>query len=96
MQWLFSATLYGRDGYPRGSDCHTQMRGGVGSDGARHGPNTYLLIVGAGEVVRDLKRIRETREDFRIEFTDVTGGCTIGGLAGAQSRKVPTTTIPCA
>ena len=38
--------------------------------------------------MRDLKRMRETRGDFRIEFTDVTSGYAIIGLAGAQSRKV--------
>ena len=78
---------------PEGRIAYTQIlnaHGGVESDLTvqRHGPNTYLLIVGAGEVVRDLKRMRETRGDFRIEFTDVTSGYAIIGLAGAQSRKV--------
>ena len=57
---------------PEGRIAYTQIlnaHGGVESDLTvqRHGPNTYLLIVGAGEVVRDLKRMRETRGDFRIE-----------------------------
>jgi len=64
--------------------------GGVESDITvqRHGPDSYLLIVGAGEVVRDLKRMRETRGDFRVEFTDVTSGYAILGLAGAQARSL--------
>ncbi|SLN31219.1 4-methylaminobutanoate oxidase (formaldehyde-forming) [Falsiruegeria litorea R37] len=76
-----------------GRIAYTQIlnaRGGVESDLTvqRHGPDTYLLIVGAGEVVRDLKRMRETRGDFRVEFTDVTSGYAIIGLAGAKAREV--------
>ncbi|MBO9446919.1 FAD-dependent oxidoreductase [Ruegeria sp. R14_0] len=78
---------------PEGRIAYTQIlnaRGGVESDLTvqRHGSETYLLIVGAGEVVRDLKRIRETRGDFRVEFTDVTSGYAILGLAGAKARAV--------
>ena len=76
-----------------GRIAYTQIlntRGGVESDLTvqRHGPETYLMIVGAGEVVRDLKRMRETRGDFRVEFTDVTSGYAILGLAGAKAREV--------
>ena len=65
-------------------------KGGIESDVTvqRHGPETYLMITGAGEVVRDLKRMRETRGTFRVEFTDVTSGYAILGLAGARSRDV--------
>jgi len=76
-----------------GRIAYTQIlnaRGGVESDLTvqRHGPETYLLIVGAGEVVRDLKRMRETRGDFRVEFTDVTSGYAIIGLAGERAGAV--------
>ncbi|WP_170424213.1 GcvT family protein [Ruegeria arenilitoris] len=78
---------------PEGRIAYTQIlnaRGGVESDLTvqRHGPETYLLIVGAGEVVRDLKRMRETRGDFRVAFTDVTSGYAILGFAGAKVRDV--------
>lgn len=65
-------------------------RGGVESDLTvqRHGPETYLLIVGAGEVVRVIMRIRDTKGDFRVEFTDVTSGYAVIGLAGANARDV--------
>ena len=65
-------------------------KGGIESDVTvqRHGPESFLMIVGAGEVVRDLKRMRETRGDFRVEFTDVTSGYAILGLAGAKARQV--------
>jgi 4-methylaminobutanoate oxidase (formaldehyde-forming) len=65
-------------------------RGGVESDVTvqRHGPETYLMVVGAGEVTRDLKRMRETKAEFRVEFTDVTSGYAIIGLAGAKARAV--------
>ncbi len=65
-------------------------RGGIESDVTvqRHGPETYLMIVGAGELVRDLQRMRDSRGDFRVEFTDVTSGYAILGLAGTQARAV--------
>ena len=65
-------------------------RGGVESDVTvqRHGPERYLMIVGAGEVIRDLQRMGETKGEFRVEFTDVTSGYAILGLAGAQARAV--------
>ena len=65
-------------------------RGGIESDVTvqRHGPESYLLIVGAGEVVRALKRMRETRGEFRVEFTDVTSGYAILGFAGAKAQEV--------
>ncbi|MEX0307675.1 MAG: FAD-dependent oxidoreductase [Ruegeria sp.] len=64
--------------------------GGIESDLTvqRHGPETYLMIVGAGEVVRVKKRMRETKGDCRFEFTDVTSGYALIGLAGAKARKV--------
>lgn len=76
-----------------GRIAYTQIlnaKGGVESDLTvqRHGPQTYLMIVGAGEVVRVLKRMRETKGDFRAEFTDVTSGYAILGLAGAKARAV--------
>ena len=76
-----------------GRMAYTQIlnaKGGIESDLTvqRHGPERYLMIVGAGEVVRDLKRMRETKGDFRVEFTDVTSGYAIIGLAGAQARAV--------
>ena len=76
-----------------GRIAYTQIlnaRGGVESDLTvqRHGPETYLMIVGAGEVVRDMKRMRDTKGEFRVEFTDVTGGYAIIGLAGAKARDV--------
>ena len=76
-----------------GRIAYTQIlnaRGGVESDLTvqRHDSDNYLLIVGAGEVVRDLKRMRETKRAFRVEFTDVTSGYAILGLAGAQARAV--------
>ncbi len=76
-----------------GRIAYTQIlnaRGGIESDLTvqRHGPETYLMIVGAGEVVRDLKRMRETKSDFRVEFTDVTSSYAILGLAGAQARAL--------
>ena len=80
-----------------GRIAYTQIlnaRGGIESDLTvqRHGPETYLMIVGAGEVVRDMKRMRETKGDFRVEFTDVTSGYAILGLAGAKAREVLQTT----
>ena len=86
---------------PEGRIAYTQIlnaRGGIESDLTvqRHGPDRYLMIVGAGEVVRGLKRIRETRGDLRVEFVDVTSGYAILGLAGAQARDVlqATTSTP--
>ena len=74
-----------------GRIAYTQIlnaRGGIESDLTvqRHGPESYLMIVGAGEVVRDLKRIRETNGDDRVEFTDVTSGYAILGLAGEKAH----------
>jgi len=76
-----------------GRIAYTQIlnaRGGVESDLTvqRHGPETYLMIVGAGEVVRDMKRMRDTKGEFRVEFTDVTSGYAIIGLAGGKAREV--------
>lgn len=63
-------------------------RGGIESDLTvqRHGRDGYLMILGAGEVVRGLMRMRDTRGAHRVEFTDVTGGYAILGLAGAGAR----------
>ncbi len=65
-------------------------RGGIESDVTvqRHGPQTFLMITGASEVVRNLKRMRETRGVFRVEFTDVTSGYAILGLAGQRACDV--------
>ena len=65
-------------------------KGGVESDLTvqRHGPETYLMVVGTGEVVRVMKRMRATRGALRVEFTDVTSGYAIIGLAGAKARAV--------
>ncbi len=65
-------------------------RGGVESDLTvqRHGPETYLMIVGAGEFVRVTKRMRDTKGGFRVEFTDVTSGYAVIGLAGAEAQGV--------
>ncbi len=76
-----------------GRIAYTQIlnaNGGIESDLTvqRHGPETYLMIVGAGEVVRLLKRMRETKGEYRIEFTDVTSGYAILGLAGGRANEV--------
>ena len=76
-----------------GRIAYTQIlnaRGGVESDLTvqRHGPETYLMVVGASEIVRNMKRMRDTKGDFRVEFTDVTSGYAIIGLAGAKAREV--------
>lgn len=65
-------------------------RGGIESDITvqRHTKDRYLMVVGAGEVVRDMKRMIETKGDFRVEFTDVTSGYAIIGLAGAKAKEV--------
>ncbi|WP_127116220.1 GcvT family protein [Shimia sediminis] len=78
---------------PVGRIAYTQIlntRGGVESDLTvqRHEPDAYLLIVGVGEIVRVMQRMRDTRGDNRVEFTDVTSGYAILGLAGAQARSV--------
>ncbi|MTI02054.1 FAD-dependent oxidoreductase [Roseibium sp. RKSG952] len=78
---------------PSGRIAYSQIlnaRGGVESDVTvqRHGSDEYLLICGAGEVVRDLKRMRETRGRFQVEFTDVTSGYAILGLAGSKAREI--------
>ncbi|QFT74949.1 FAD-dependent oxidoreductase [Ruegeria sp. THAF33] len=80
-------------GVPVGRIAYSQIlneRGGVESDLTvqRHGPGAYLLIVGSGEVVRVMQRMRDTRKNHRVEFTDVTSGYAILGLAGAQARTV--------
>ncbi|MDE0714631.1 MAG: FAD-dependent oxidoreductase, partial [Gammaproteobacteria bacterium] len=56
---------------PEGRIAYAQIlnaRGGIESDLTvqRHGPDRYLMIVGAGEVVRGLKRIRESRGNLRV------------------------------
>ncbi|WP_052265261.1 FAD-dependent oxidoreductase [Ruegeria sp. ANG-R] len=76
-----------------GRIAYTQIlnaRGGVESDLTvqRHGPETYLMILGAGEVVRVMKRMRDTKSDFRVEFTDVTSGYAVIGLVGGKARDV--------
>ena len=64
-------------------------RGGIESDVTvqRHGPQTYLMIVGAGEVARDLMRMRALKTGYNVEITDVTAGHAILGLAGKQAFK---------
>ncbi len=78
---------------PEGRIAYTQIlnaRGGIESDLTvqRHGTDRYLMMVGASEVVRDLKRMRETCGSLRVEFVDVTSGYAVLGLAGAQARDV--------
>ncbi|NOD77871.1 MULTISPECIES: FAD-dependent oxidoreductase [unclassified Ruegeria] len=78
---------------PEGRIAYTQIlnaKGGVESDLTvqRHGQETFLLIVGANETVRVMQRMRDTRSDYRAEFTDVTSGYAILGLAGARARDV--------
>ncbi|WP_170335622.1 GcvT family protein [Ruegeria arenilitoris] len=86
---------------PSGRIAYSQIlnaRGGIESDVTvqRHGSDEYLLICGAGEVVRDLKRMRETRGRFQVEFTDITSGYAILGLAGSKAREIlqSTTSMP--
>lgn len=65
-------------------------RGGIESDVTvqRHAPDTYLMITGAGEVVRNLAHLRDKKAAMRVEITDVTSGWAILGLAGAQAHQV--------
>ncbi|WP_300073347.1 FAD-dependent oxidoreductase [uncultured Ruegeria sp.] len=65
-------------------------RGGIESDVTvqRHGPETYLMITSAGEVVRDLMHMRREKGTARVEITDVTSGWAIIGLAGARAHEV--------
>lgn len=76
---------------PVGRIAYSQIlnrKGGIESDVTvqRHGPESYLMIVGAGEVVRDLMHMRRLKADHRVEFTDVTSGYAILGLAGQQAE----------
>ncbi|KIC47170.1 FAD-dependent oxidoreductase [Ruegeria sp. ANG-S4] len=76
-----------------GRIAYTQIlnaHGGIESDLTvqRHGPETYLMITGAGEVVRVIKRMRETKGASRVEFSDLTSGYAVIGLAGAKAREV--------
>ncbi|MEL6281886.1 MAG: FAD-dependent oxidoreductase [Pseudomonadota bacterium] len=76
-----------------GRIAYTQIlndRGGIESDLTvqRHGPERYLMIVGAGEVVRDLQRMRRMKVSFRVEIADVTSGYAVLGLVGAQASAV--------
>lgn len=78
---------------PVGRIAYSQIlnhRGGVESDITvqRHAQDSYLLVVGAGEVVRNLMRMRDTQGAYRVEFTDVTSGYAILGLAGDRARAV--------
>ncbi len=78
---------------PEGRIVYSQIlnaRGGIESDLTvqRHGRETYLLIVGANEIVRNIKRMRDIKGNFRVEFSDVTAGYAILGLAGAKARSV--------
>jgi 4-methylaminobutanoate oxidase (formaldehyde-forming) len=65
-------------------------KGGVESDVTvqRHGQESYLMIVGAGEVVRDLTRMRVLKADHQVEITDMTSGYAILGLAGQQASAI--------
>lgn len=65
-------------------------RGGIESDVTvqRHGPEAYLMITGAGEVVRDLMHMHREKGETRVEITDVTSGWAIIGLAGARAHEV--------
>ncbi|WP_420583923.1 GcvT family protein [Ruegeria sp.] len=78
---------------PKGRIVYSQIlnaQGGIESDVTvqRHSADRYLMIVGAAEVVRDMKHLRDCKRDFRVEFTDVTSGYAIVGLAGAQAATV--------
>ena len=78
---------------PAGRIVYSQIlnaRGGIESDVTvqRHGPQTYLMITGAGEVVRDLMHMRREKGTMQVEVTDVTSGWAIIGLAGAKAQEI--------
>ncbi len=78
---------------PAGRIVYSQIlnaRGGIDSDVTvqRHGPQTYLMITGAGEVVRDLMHMRREKGTMQAEVTDVTSGWAIIGLAGAKAQEI--------
>jgi len=78
---------------PAGRIVYSQIlnaRGGIDSDVTvqRHGPQTYLMITGAGEVVRDLMHMRREKGTMQVEVTDVTSGWAIIGLAGAKAQEI--------
>jgi len=78
---------------PAGRIVYSQIlnaRGGIESDVTvqRHGPQTYLMITGAGEVVRDLMHMRREKGTMQAEVTDVTSGWAIIGLAGAKAQEI--------
>ena len=78
---------------PAGRIVYSQIlnaRGGIESDVTvqRHGPQTYLMITGAGEVVRDLMHMRREKGAMQVEVTDVTSGWAIIGLAGAKAQEI--------
>ena len=78
---------------PAGRIVYSQIlntRGGIESDVTvqRHGHQTYLMITGAGEVVRDLMHMRREKGAMQVEVTDVTSGWAIIGLAGAKAQEI--------
>ena len=78
---------------PAGRIVYSQIlnaRGGIESDVTvqRHGHQTYLMITGAGEVVRDLMHMRREKGAMQVEVTDVTSGWAIFGLAGAKAQEI--------
>ena len=78
---------------PAGRIVYSQIlnaRGGIESDVTvqRHGDQTYLMITGAGEVVRDLMHMRREKGAMQVEVTDVTSGWAIIGLAGAKAQEI--------
>ena len=78
---------------PAGRIVYSQIlntRGGIESDVTvqRHGHQTYLMITGAGEVVRDLMHMRREKGTMQVEVTDVTSGWAIIGLAGAKAQEI--------
>jgi len=64
--------------------------GGIEADVTvqRHGPEVFLMITGAGDVVRTLMHMRREKDGAGVEVTDVTSGWAIIGLAGARALEV--------
>ena len=76
-----------------GRIAHTEIlnaKSGIESDLAvlRHSPGSYMMILGAAERARVLRRMRDTDTTQQVEFTDVTSGYAILGVAGPNARAV--------
>ncbi|MEH6633038.1 MAG: FAD-dependent oxidoreductase [Halopseudomonas aestusnigri] len=65
-------------------------RGGIESDITvqRLAAGQYLMIVGAGELVRDLAWLNRYKLDANVTFTDMTSAYAIIGLAGPRSKEI--------